>query len=290
MISIVRGLPRFDGRSAFSTWVYRIATNAALDELRRRKRRPALARRRRRRPASPSRRPARRAPGRGASCDRIDDRRRPRRPARGVPRRRSCCATSPTSTTPRSPRPCRSPRRHREVADRPRSGAARRRPREPATAVADVQPPTETAPDDPPHHERRPAPPRQRLRRRRRHRRRAGARRGRPGGRWPRSTGCGAVRTRCVTSSRPTPARREAAIAAALAAFDERPGARSPRPRRPAAPPAGRAPAARGVAGRRRRGRRGRRRRRRRRCAATAAATTTTRRSGYGRASRGGRR
>ena len=42
MISIVRGLPRFDGRSAFSTWVYRIATNAALDELRRRRRRPSL--------------------------------------------------------------------------------------------------------------------------------------------------------------------------------------------------------------------------------------------------------
>jgi RNA polymerase sigma-70 factor (ECF subfamily) len=43
MIGIVRGLPRFDGRSQFSTWVYRIATNAALDELRRRKRRPGLA-------------------------------------------------------------------------------------------------------------------------------------------------------------------------------------------------------------------------------------------------------
>ncbi len=42
MISIVRGLPRFDGRAQFSTWVYRIATNAALDELRRRKRRPGL--------------------------------------------------------------------------------------------------------------------------------------------------------------------------------------------------------------------------------------------------------
>ena len=42
MISIVRGLPRFDGRSAFSTWIYRIATNAALDELRRRRRRPSL--------------------------------------------------------------------------------------------------------------------------------------------------------------------------------------------------------------------------------------------------------
>jgi RNA polymerase sigma-70 factor (ECF subfamily) len=42
MISIVRGLARFDGRAQFSTWAYRIATNAALDELRRRKRRPGL--------------------------------------------------------------------------------------------------------------------------------------------------------------------------------------------------------------------------------------------------------
>lgn len=42
MIGIVRGLPRFDGRSAFSTWVYRIATNAALDEVRRRTRRTHL--------------------------------------------------------------------------------------------------------------------------------------------------------------------------------------------------------------------------------------------------------
>ncbi len=43
LIAISRGIGRFDGRSAFSTWVYRVATNAALDELRRRKRRPALA-------------------------------------------------------------------------------------------------------------------------------------------------------------------------------------------------------------------------------------------------------
>src|SRR5215218_11364724 len=43
MIGIVRGLAKFDGRSAFSTWAYRIATNAALDELRRRRRRPPLA-------------------------------------------------------------------------------------------------------------------------------------------------------------------------------------------------------------------------------------------------------
>lgn len=35
LIAIVRALPSFDGRSKFSTWVYRIATNSALDELRR---------------------------------------------------------------------------------------------------------------------------------------------------------------------------------------------------------------------------------------------------------------
>jgi RNA polymerase sigma-70 factor (ECF subfamily) len=40
LMSIVRALPSFDGRSKFSTWVYRIATNAALDEVRRIKRRP----------------------------------------------------------------------------------------------------------------------------------------------------------------------------------------------------------------------------------------------------------
>ena len=40
MIAIVRGIGRFDGRSAFSTWAYRVATNACLDELRRRRRRP----------------------------------------------------------------------------------------------------------------------------------------------------------------------------------------------------------------------------------------------------------
>lgn len=41
-MAIARGINRFDGRSAFSTWVYRVATNAALDELRRRSRRPVL--------------------------------------------------------------------------------------------------------------------------------------------------------------------------------------------------------------------------------------------------------
>jgi RNA polymerase sigma-70 factor (ECF subfamily) len=42
MIRIVRALDRFDGRAAFGTWAYRIATNAALDELRKRGRRPQL--------------------------------------------------------------------------------------------------------------------------------------------------------------------------------------------------------------------------------------------------------
>lgn len=41
LIAIVRGLPRFDGRAAFRTWSYRVATNACLDELRRRRRRPS---------------------------------------------------------------------------------------------------------------------------------------------------------------------------------------------------------------------------------------------------------
>lgn len=40
LISIATSLPKFDGRSKFSTWAYRIATNAALDEVRRIRRRP----------------------------------------------------------------------------------------------------------------------------------------------------------------------------------------------------------------------------------------------------------
>jgi RNA polymerase sigma-70 factor (ECF subfamily) len=43
LIAITRGIGRFDGRSAFTTWLYRVATNAALDELRRRSRRPVAS-------------------------------------------------------------------------------------------------------------------------------------------------------------------------------------------------------------------------------------------------------
>jgi RNA polymerase sigma-70 factor (ECF subfamily) len=42
LLAVVRGLSRFDGRARFSTWVYRIATNSCLDELRRRRRRPVV--------------------------------------------------------------------------------------------------------------------------------------------------------------------------------------------------------------------------------------------------------
>ena len=39
-IAVLRGLRHFDGRARFTTWVHRVATNACLDELRRRGRRP----------------------------------------------------------------------------------------------------------------------------------------------------------------------------------------------------------------------------------------------------------
>lgn len=41
LVAIVRGLGGFKGTSRFSTWSYRVAVNAALDELRRRRRRPS---------------------------------------------------------------------------------------------------------------------------------------------------------------------------------------------------------------------------------------------------------
>jgi RNA polymerase sigma-70 factor (ECF subfamily) len=43
LIAVSRAIARFDERAAFTTWLYRVATNAALDELRRRNRRPTPA-------------------------------------------------------------------------------------------------------------------------------------------------------------------------------------------------------------------------------------------------------
>jgi RNA polymerase sigma-70 factor, ECF subfamily len=40
LIAVSRRIGSYDGRSQFTTWLYRVATNAALDELRRRGRRP----------------------------------------------------------------------------------------------------------------------------------------------------------------------------------------------------------------------------------------------------------
>jgi RNA polymerase sigma-70 factor (ECF subfamily) len=40
LLSIARKIHTFDGRARFTTWCYRVATNAALDEARRRNRRP----------------------------------------------------------------------------------------------------------------------------------------------------------------------------------------------------------------------------------------------------------
>lgn len=42
LIAISRGIQAYDGRAAFSTWAYRVAVNASLDELRRRGRRPLV--------------------------------------------------------------------------------------------------------------------------------------------------------------------------------------------------------------------------------------------------------
>jgi RNA polymerase sigma-70 factor (ECF subfamily) len=53
LIAIVRGLEHFDGRAAFGSWAYRVTTNACLDELRRRSRRPSTGLDRVPEPASP---------------------------------------------------------------------------------------------------------------------------------------------------------------------------------------------------------------------------------------------
>lgn len=43
LLAIARGIARFDGRSQLTTWLYRVATNAALDEARRKQRRPVAS-------------------------------------------------------------------------------------------------------------------------------------------------------------------------------------------------------------------------------------------------------
>jgi RNA polymerase sigma-70 factor, ECF subfamily len=41
LLAVARRIDSFDGRSQFTTWMYRVASNAAIDEARRRRRRPA---------------------------------------------------------------------------------------------------------------------------------------------------------------------------------------------------------------------------------------------------------
>lgn len=40
LVAVARRIGTYDGRARFTTWLYRVAVNAALDEVRRRKRRP----------------------------------------------------------------------------------------------------------------------------------------------------------------------------------------------------------------------------------------------------------
>ena len=102
LIAIVRGLDRFDGRSAFSTWAYRVATNACLDELRRRRRRPEpglpdgrdrrrAGRRRRAATRSPTPTPGSRSTPPSAGC----------RPSTGWQSCSATCAGWPTTRSPR---------------------------------------------------------------------------------------------------------------------------------------------------------------------------------------------
>ena len=123
MISIVRSLAKFDGRSSFATWVYRIATNASLDELRRRRRRPVRRCRAHRRRShhdrarrSRCRRAHRRRSSTAWSLDQaLADLRR------GLPCARRAARRRRTSTTPRSPR-CSAFRSARSRAASPAAG------------------------------------------------------------------------------------------------------------------------------------------------------------------------
>jgi RNA polymerase sigma-70 factor (ECF subfamily) len=67
LITVVRRLDRYDGRARFTTWLYRVVTNACLDELRRRGRRPVPTD-----DALLAERPAGEGPVDGATADRLD--------------------------------------------------------------------------------------------------------------------------------------------------------------------------------------------------------------------------
>ena len=121
MIAIARGIDRFDGRAAFSTWCYRVATNAALDELRRQATAgpsppiPTVTSRVDARPRASTTRGRARLDVDAALATR----------ARGLPGRGRCCATCATSTTPRSPRCSTIPPGHGPVAHLPGARAPR---------------------------------------------------------------------------------------------------------------------------------------------------------------------
>ena len=180
MIGIVRGLAKFDGRSAFTTWAYRIATNAALDELRRRGRRPALHT----------------VADEGPSSDIVDP--TAERQVDAVVDRASLdAALAGLADDFRAAVVLRDvadldyaeiaevlddPGRDRQVPHRARPGPARREPREPGHPRRTSNQGTAAHAPGTLDHERRTTPPRQRLSRRRPDRRGARACRGRPRG------------------------------------------------------------------------------------------------------------
>ena len=128
LIAITRRIGSFDGRAQFSTWCYRVATNAALDEARRRNRRP--------RPvefvpeaASTSRRSTTRSPTRSTSTPRWRD-------SPGAPRR-GRAARPRRPRLRRDRRRARDPARHRPIAHRPGPRRARRPLGEPGTPTSE---------------------------------------------------------------------------------------------------------------------------------------------------------
>ena len=194
MIAFVRSIGRFDGRSSFGTWVYRIAAHASSTSS---AATVADPRPRRRGDERPVERLVDPLAGRRveAAALRLADRR------------------APSTISPRSSAPGRAARRRRPRLRRDRRGAVvpvgtvksrihaavpptRRGAREPRPRRRDVKH-HRPLPRHHRHHERRPTPARQRLPRRRGLRRGAGARRGRSGGRHPgRPTPCRCAR-RC---------------------------------------------------------------------------------------------